>query len=396
MTIDQSKHTDDIRAMTIVSPACCGEEIKDQDRANWCAAALTATVCDGVSTSPRASRAAEIASVAAPVLFLGDMEDRMKVLADLLVVQRLELQRQGIATPAHMPAAMRSMLEEVCRQNLARSYQTTLVSANFIPAEDRMMVHLVSCGDSAFLAFSPGGQLLFSSLNSTEEAEAKNITCSPYSQPIRFGPGDELLTQIIGDFPPDSSLAGWADYAGARGHQWTICRAITCCNEISRSPDLNKLKTRTLWLKPGDLLLVPNYLCGIPRDPQYREYRRFCFSSLIRPLTRDSQPGQVIHYSGRSATTSVLPDHVYQGHWQHIQEQFPPDTHFILCTDGFYGGFTDSTELWTWLRTNEKLLNSPENRKEVMEQLHRKLHASIGDDDISFVWVFTRNSHDTP
>lgn len=59
--------------------------------------------------------------------------------------------------------------------------------------------------------------------------------------------------------------------------------------------------------------------------------------------------------------------------------------------DGFYGAFSNWPDLYEWLREHAAALNSTGVREAILEQLHKRLNAKKGDDDISFIWVRPRD-----
>jgi len=82
-----------------------------------------------------------------------------------------------------------------------------------------------------------------------------------------------------------------------------------------------------------------------------------------------------------------LPDHFYSNNWTAFHERFERDIHFVLASDGFYGSFQDTQELWAWLQANQSVLEDELNRLAVLQELHKRLADTSGDDDISFVWI---------
>ena len=86
------------------------------------------------------------------------------------------------------PQAMRDILRRVVQRKRAKSFQTTIIAA-----------HVLKCGDSAFFAFSPEGQLLTSSLAfSTDSQDSKESSDTKHDSSfvpkhIAFGPGDEEI-----------------------------------------------------------------------------------------------------------------------------------------------------------------------------------------------------------
>ena len=127
-------------------------------------------------------------------------------------------------------------------------------------------------------------------------------------------------------------------------------------------------------------------------DLRYLGYARVRYSKLIRIAGSSAHQGSSIRFDGQGAATAVLPDHFYTGGWTHSVDRFPPDTHFVLASDGLTGCFEDPSQLWAWLQTHRPELHDPQLREKVMGELHRQRHDRCGDDDISFVWVYLAES----
>ena len=379
---------DYFNALVVISPLCLGDEAKDQDRADWSTPVAVAALSDGVTSSPHSAEAAELAVKLSPMLFQGDVEERMRVLADLLVVRRLEAQLSPVRSPAGTPRAMHTVLQEAVRERLQVAFQTTLVAAAFTPTDDGVSAALVRCGDSAFFAFSPTGELLASSLSEESQPEDEEHEADDQSntQRILFGPGDELLVKVLGTAADHPRFAEQVPTHPDKAHGWLVCHPVERCRSSA-----TRLKhdrgTRPLALERDDILLVPRHYAGSVIDNLGKNYRLLHFSSVIR-LGSSSTPGvPVVSFAGKGAVTAVLPDHVRTQQWIHTRECFPADTHFVLASDGFYSSFSDPAGLWTWLQTNRSRLLDPRKRHKAMRELHTQLHAKVGDDDISFVCV---------
>jgi len=390
--------TEGYAALTVTSPACFAGDEKDQDRARWSEPSLTACVCDGVTSSPFAAEAADIVARFSPALFQGNVPNRLRSICDLLVVRRLEAQRAGIATPAGIPKAMQSMLQEVTHEKTTRSFQTTLVAANLTLTEGLVNVAVARCGDSAFLAFAPHGELLAWSpsiepgISPTRRLPARNSQDKVAPCRITLGPGDEILAKVLGkagDYPEWSKASG---IDPEHTDSWLACAALDHRPGEYRFSPTEGSCGRVLELDDGDILLVPKYLVGARPALQCQSYVLFPYSRLIRVVGSEGQTTKVPVFSRRGTATAVLPDHVYTGEWTYFRERFPLDTHFVLCSDGFYGAFRDPAGLWAWLKTNEAHLRDQREQHTVLRQLHARLHDRFGDDDIAFVWVRPRAS----
>ena len=385
------------RGVTVVSPSMFGDEKKDQDRARWFEPGQIACDCDGVSSSPYSQRAAELVTNFAPVLFGDNDHSRLTLICDLLTALRQESQQNcNVALPIDTPVAMQPMLTRVIRQKLAASFQTTMVAAKFISREKSVIARVIRCGDSAFFASSPEGELLSSSLSfikkpeSSQEAIAQQSESSLAGNSITFGPGDEILVQVTGLLSQHSSLASRAGVRPEHQENWLVCHAVDSCHSDSHSYQRNLVELATLRLKRGDLLLVPKFLYGVQLTSESRQYRVLRFSTTMRSLPSSNGSAPTNRFSKHGSATMVLPDHFYRGRYDSYQDSFPIGTEFVLCSDGFYSTFADWHELWAWLTENANRLSREEERKDIVRDLHAQLHNKNGDDDISFVWVRPR------
>ncbi len=386
---------DGLDAITVRSAAQFGGEQKDQDRTLWSRAMATACVCDGVSSSPSSDQAAEIASRFSPVLFKDEshLEANLRALADLLVISRIELQQIQLKISSGTSEAMRTMLQEVARENLSRSFQTTLVTASFARTKDVICASVVWVGDSGFFAFSGDGDLLATTLpykNSTGKVRPPGgSNVAPRVRGIRFNTGDEILAKVICDASRRPSLAKRAGVRTGSAGNWLVCIPLDQAgrSRVRKNKSTNDKKDdEVLWLKPDDLLLVPRYLVGTSNDPRYRGYCRIRYSQAVRTLKSSNHRQYAMQ--DKSSATAVLPDHFYVGAWSLLRERFPDNAQFVLASDGFYGCFSNPRDIWRWLNANRGNLQNTEKRAQVLKQLHRNLQARAGDDDISFVWVF--------
>jgi len=385
-------------AVVIVSPMCFGDESKDQDRALWFAPGQTAVVCDGVTSSPFAAEAAEIAARFSLVLFQGDVRERLRSICDFLVIRRLEAQRSGAVPPSSIPEAMRTLLDEVVKVKMAQSFQTTLVAANFTRTEAEVLVGVVQCGDSVFLAFASNGNLLASSpsVRSASDQPGKSadeaLRDAPLRHRIRFRPGDQLLAKVLSEAAdhPD-----WMEQAGldpAYGKNWLACSPLDRHAGERQPPAARNDDEQVLELGDDDVLLVPKYLVEIQADPKCPGYVMFPYSRVLKLIGAEPSAPAVPLFEGKGSATAVLPDHVYTGEWTHFCERFPLHAHFVLASDGFYGAFPDPESLWAWLRSNEAGLHNAREQQRSLKDLHSQLHAGSGDDDISFIWVYPREA----
>lgn len=376
-------------ALTVVSPLACGGEDKDQDRARWLPETRVASLCDGVTTSPRSGEAAELVTDLAPMLFGGDVSERLRGVCQLLISRRLEAQRERVVLPPDVPQAMQEMLAEVAREHLGKAFQTTLVAAQFTPTDDGVIAEIIRCGDSAFFAFSAAGDLLTSSPSGDFTAPSTGSDNAAQADSIPFSPGDELLVKVLGRASDPAVRADIGQIDLKVPARWLICAPLDRCHRRPTTAQHGK-ESPTLWLSSSDLILVPEYLLGRVVDQDGSQYRRIGYSPTIRSTASPAPPVPEINFTGKGSVTDVLPDHYFTDRWIHRQDRFPPDTGFVLASDGFYESFADPQELWAWLSTNKAHLHEEDQRRELMQQLHVRLHDKRGDDDMSFVWVFPK------
>lgn len=391
--------TDDtFEALTVVSPLVDDGEEKNQDRALWFPHAAVATVCDGTSSSPRSAEAAELVVNLSPMLFGGDIEERLRGICRLLILRRAAAQREPVKLSPGRPPAMQTLMANLARERMSSSHQTTMVSASFTVVGDQLSAEIVRCGDSALFAYSPTGELLLSSppINAADERESHNL---PTGDLNTFGPGDELLVRILGNL---SNLPAIASRSGVRAQSashWLVCVPLDRC-ECGNATLRSRCDTLPLMLHPGTLLLAPSYNLERHASVQDAVYRRLRFAAAIRAVQPDDpvQEAPAVVFGGKSNLTAVLPEHVLRGRWVHRTEIVPMGTHFILASDGFYGAFDSPSEQWQWLVCNRKRLSDHGSREQALQELHARLRGRDGDDDISFIWMsqFRESPHRQP
>lgn len=367
----------------IVSPMMFGEEQKDQDRARFFGPGLVGCVCDGVSTSPRSADAADLVTSYAPILFEGDIDERLSTISDLLMAYRKEFQTMHLAVPADMPAGMQTMLREVLRQKQASSYQTTMIAVRVRADGTKVLVDVLRCGDSAFFAFSADGELLSSSLASSSESADRHHR-PLVAKGLRFGPGDQILVRAEGPLDIHANLAMKSGLQEKHFRNWIVCTPVETRSETRADVP----ERREIVIRPDDRLLVPRYLYGQQLESNGQEYRCLDYSSTIRIVARSLPSVSADGIEHRGSATTVLPDHFYSGHFDSLEDQFPPGTHFVLCSDGFYSVFARASELWAWLQENRDVFGNTQEQEPRLRELHRTLHEKSGDDDMSFVWMY--------
>ena len=383
-------------ALTIESPMMFGDDRKDQDRAKWDGPGQVACVCDGVSSSPNSAEAAALVAQLAPALFNGDTNERLAMLCDLLMIQRHQCEDNNtVFFPDDTSPAMQDILRRVVQQKRASSFQTTMVAAQFFTdcQEKEVLANVRKCGDSAFLACTPHGQLLTSSLafpsNLRNKQEIPDIETGSFcrAKTITFGPGDEILIKVEGLLREYRGLAEQAEIKLEHAHNWLVCTPVHGCHDNDKIHKKTLSDLQILSLRPNDKLLVPRYLYGTQLTCQGRPYYVLCYSSAIRPIFAMESLASITSFRKNSSSTNVLPDHFYRKCFDSFQDRFPLQTNFILCSDGFYSGFSNWQQLWTWLQENVVGLNENSHKEAILEQLHADLHTKSSDDDISFIWV---------
>lgn len=363
-----------------VSPSNFGGETKNQDRIRYDSETTTACVCDGTTTSPYSERAAKIVTQSSLIL-LDNPEQNLKTVSDYLMACRDRVIKNGVRADSSVPISIRNIVQDAARASLKQSFQTTLAAVRLESQESNIVARILCCGDSGFFAVSAIGELLFTNLK--DVANTMNHNGLHTHNAIPYYPGSELLIKVIGtlsEFPELLKIHGQRS-----PNKWYVCRAVcNCGNEQA----LDEIKDHAgLYLKPGELLLIPKYLVAAPKDPEYKEFRRVHYSQFIQRAVLSGMIYSDIHFDFQGNTTAVLPDHFYTNQWTFIEERFPLDTHFFLCSDGFYRAFPDPAQMWSWLKTNENALKNKISKQKLLQTLHRQLSQTCGDDDISFIWM---------
>lgn len=147
--------------VSVTSPGHDGDELKDQDRVAVDHTSCVMVVCDGVSTSPEAARAAERA-VQDPARLINEGFDEL--CRDLRQMRELLIRREIRLSPTQ--EATRSIFEEIVREMRRRAYQTTIMAVRW-RREPTGGVKLTfrHCGDTALIVFLPVGAVQFTTLN---------------------------------------------------------------------------------------------------------------------------------------------------------------------------------------------------------------------------------------
>lgn len=187
------------------------------------------------------------------------------------------------------------------------------------------------------------------------------------------------------DTPPDTLDGTNEDIDGKYLRNWLVCTPI----DVGPDSEKNQpVQVQGLVITAETRLLVPRYLHGHQLESEGREYRCLDYSSTIRilPSSPPTVPADSVEHRG-SATT-VLPDHVYGGHFESAEDRFPADTQFVLSSDGFYGAFATASELWVWLQANKDALQTGREQSSLFNELHERLRERSGDDDMSLVWMY--------
>ncbi len=395
MNFDRMPTTNTYTALRIVSPLMFGEDEKDQDRARWYGPGQIVCVCDGVKSSPCSGRGAELVTLFAPIMYDGKNEDNLRTICNLLMTLREEYQQSETVFPDGTSPAMQKILRKVMQEKKATSFQTTLVAAKLVCSEKAVSAHILKCGDSAFFAFSDEGELLSSSLthgpHNNRAAKGKRIQ-SPLFDGMSFGPGDQILVRIEGLLSNDKDLAQRAQIKYKHLKNWLVCTPIEICGCGARPIEKRSPALRRLSLRPAGRLLVPRYLYGTQLTSKGKRYRVLDYSSTIRVISMEGAGAKQNKITQRGSVTMVLPDHFYRGYVESYEDRFPLGTQFVLCSDGFYSGFSDARCLWEWIRNNASALSHKDERQPVLKRLHSQVNAKSGDDDISFVWAYPSKS----
>ncbi|MHC4799407.1 MAG: hypothetical protein ACYTF1_22460 [Planctomycetota bacterium] len=382
------------KAIAIVSPMCDGEEQKDQDRAVWFEESQTACVCDGVTSSPYAVEAADLVTLFSPAIFLDDVEVRLRAICDLLTIFRAEKLRSDILVSNSVPTTAQEMIQNAARQSIENSYQTTLVAARFTLQAGVVGASIVRCGDSMFLGFDSRGQLLIASpenLNPQKCSIAnktRRLSGAKLSEGITFGPGDELLSIVLGTLEQYPRIADRICIQPEHHTKWLVCQTLDRCTAYTGINNPQEGQFLHLWC--GDCLVVPSYLVGRAVQIGSKHYINVPYSRAIRKVKNYAQ---VLDFHRHSTVTAVLPDHFYTGGWTYFQDRFPVDAQFILGSDGFYECFKDPASLWQWLNKHKQDIRNPKQIKLLLNGLHQRLRQEHSDDDISFVWVYPSESN---
>jgi hypothetical protein len=372
-------------AVVVVSPGGAGEDRKDQDRAAWYSREGCAVVCDGTTTSLYAQAAAEQTTQFVPGLFGGDVRERLAAWAHYLLVRRAGVRENPPRIPGNLPPAMQEMLLKVVRKHVERAWQTTCVAVSIQPRDQHVGVEAIQFGDSAFFAFAGDGALLWPCGGCAVPANSATGSGEPGLTKVPLCPGDHVLVRVVGPAPVCARRAGTSAQTPADSRSWFLCEFVRRWR-AHRNGQASAPRS-ILELAPGELLRVPRYIIGHVNAADVGLYRAFPLTPIVRGVAPERASTPTLAFAGHGAVTAVLPDDFFTGRWGHFRAQFPLTTTFVLASDGFTRCFADAGEVWRWLQENGQALLDPAEQGRVLGELHARLTAAGGDDDISLVWV---------
>ncbi len=357
----------------LISPAILGGETKNQDRADYVSPTLSACVCDGVTSSPYADRAAELGVLFSLVLFNHQPEHSLNDLVQILNHHRQMAMAKGIQIPDSAGTAT-GMYQDILQQKLQSSFQTTLAAVQCRPQTNHLQAKMIWCGDSGIFIYSAAGDLLFSNFSCSNWApDHAFIAPSPYR--VIYDPDHPILTRTLGPLDQFPELV-----KGNRIKKGHLCQVISNpTNALPAHPQFPSLNA-------GDLLAVPDHLFSRLKDPDYRDLGTVIYSRQIHPVHTLSafKPVELIRPGN---FTAVLPDDFNRGRWSFIEEQVPLDVSILLCSDGFYHSQKTPEAMWSFLNDYHQATD----RTDLERRLHLNLQETVGDDDITFIWIHPRS-----
>ena len=363
-----------------VSPSMFGGEAKNQDRASFDPRTQTACVCDGITSSPYAAKAAKIVAKAAPVI-MDDPEVHVQTAADILNHHRDIALTCPVQVSASVPIAIRTLVQESARSTMKTSYQTTMVALRCKTEDSYTDAAMIACGDSGLFAFMPNGRLLFTNL--AERPKERECSTSNGHKTLSFRPGRELLVKSKGSLADYPVLAQCLKILTPQN--WLLCQALSLIE-----------KTERPTMRHGDLVVdlltdewiaVPRYLFNPIKTGCHSRMGSVVCSRFVRRVCDPITDYAELTFDLRGNTTAALPDAYAANQYRIYYERFPHDTHYLLCSDGFYRCFSTPIQMWQWLMNYRHQLTVRKHKKMLLNDLHRRLDQRCGDDDISFVWL---------
>jgi serine/threonine protein phosphatase PrpC len=363
-----------------VSPSQYGGESKNQDRARFDRRTQTACVCDGLTSSPHAAQAAKIMAQASS-LILDEPKAYLETASDYL----LDCRRLALASPvkisSSVPVAIRPLVQESVRASLKTSYQTTLAAIRPKMERSHIAAKMVSCGDSGIFAFSPSGQLLFTTLK--KERKTTENLAHIGRKTFDFSPGDELMVESRGALVHYSRIVQKLNIQTP--DNWLLCRVLRRMEKTSQSP--NGSCDGALKFHTHELLAVPRYLMTPVNSIRSRSLGRLHYSRFIHRISESWTDYSALTFNLQGHTTAAFPDAYRRNQYSIVDEYFSTDTDFVICSDGFYRCFSAPAQMWQWLAEHRNPLNLRASRKKLLDDLHGQLNQRCGDDDISFIWM---------
>lgn len=363
-----------------VSPSKFGGEAKNQDRASFDPRTQTACVCDGITSSPHAAKAAKIIAKAAPVI-LDDPEVHLKTAAEILNYHRGIALASPVQVSPSVPAAIRQLVQESARSALKTSFQTTMAALRCQTEGSYTAATMVSCGDSGLFAFMPSGQLLFTNL--AERPRERECSTPNDRKTLSFRSGRELLVKPKGPLADYPVLSQCLKILTPQN--WLLCQALRLFEKNEHSTLRNGGVMVDLFT--DEWIAVPRYLFNPIKTGSHRGMGRVVCSRFVRRVCDPITDYAKLTFDLRGNTTAALPDAYSANQYDVFHERFPDNTHFLLCSDGFYRAFVTPAEMWQWLMDHHHQLTIRKHKIRLIDDLHRRLDQGCGDDDISFVWV---------
>lgn len=134
--------------------------------------------------------------------------------------------------------------------------------------------------------------------------------------------------------------------------------------------------------KPAAKTSVKTIGCGDTALFIFRENGELCYNNMNLSDEED-------RFRHDSSSVAVLPDCYDEesGHALPGFEGYAEDVQLLLCSDGFYDGFTNFKEIRGWLNEHRAELTDSALREKCLSELHGNLRRKKEDDDISFIWL---------
>ena len=167
-------------ALFLSSPASGEDGVKDQDRTAWDPQRLIACVCDGLTTTPYSTNAAEHLCLRLSEIMAGPQHSILPAM-HTVCGELLEMRAQSINKPLlfddAVPPVLHEMLRDVAMRDRQISFQSTAALLRITETPDSEHVaRAFWCGDTGIFVFRHDGKLAWSNLELAADGKVEHCS----------------------------------------------------------------------------------------------------------------------------------------------------------------------------------------------------------------------------